>query len=99
DAADVLVDRHPVARALVDHALVLPRAAEAVEVPGRIDEGVHGVGLALRRVAALRAVDDRYRAAPVALARDAPVAQAPLNLFFPQPFFPEIGRDCIDGLL
>ena len=90
----------------------------AEEVPGRVDEGVHGVGLATRRAPALRAlrvdpvgdrsqralplgrvvldlgqldrellvgdrdhavalaVDDRDRAAPVALAREQPVAEA-----------------------
>ena len=100
----------------------VPRIGEAREVPGRIDEGVHGVGLAARRPrrnagrrhasrsdggragcrarrrmtssgkidrqllrrhrhdAAVLAVDDRDRAAPVALARDAPVAQAEIDL-------------------
>src|SRR6187402_1435825 len=96
------------------------RRAEAREVPGRIDEGVHGVGLARCRSAALRASDvlpgrmaveriaatveghvlrQLYRevllrhrndaahramdhgdgAAPIALPRDAPVAQAELG--------------------
>ncbi len=97
------------------------RAGVAQEVPGRIDEGVHGVGLAARRARrtsgsctrrtrrscradcrchrapdppAARtgscssgtgtspqpgAVDERNRAAPVALARNAPVAQAALH--------------------
>ena len=97
----------------------LSRVAVAQEVPGRVDERVHRVGLAPRRAAALRArrvheaprwrraascpsarsprrpgsstgswssgtgtmphvvaVDDRDRRAPVALARDEPVAQA-----------------------
>ncbi len=134
DAADVLVDRHPVARALVDHALVLAGTAEAREVPRRIDERIHGVGLALRGaaarralrleelgqpgeriagavghevlgqpdrqllvghrdVAAGRAMHDRDRAAPVALARDAPVAQAPLHLLVAQAFGAQVGRD------
>ena len=31
-----------------------PRVAEALEIPGRVDEGVHGVGLPLGRAAALR---------------------------------------------
>ena len=53
DAADVLVDRHPVGRRrLVDGRLDVPGVAEALEVPGRVDEGVHGVGLALGRAAA-----------------------------------------------
>ena len=58
DAADVLIDRQPV----VDHLAVGrrgrdPRIGEAREVPRRVDEGVHGVGLAPRRAAALRAGD------------------------------------------
>ena len=98
-----------------------PRIGEAREIPGRVDERVHGVGLAPRRLAALRtgdvlpggmtveriaravevdvarqldrqlalrhrhdaaalAVDDRDRTAPIALARDAPVAQAEIDL-------------------
>ncbi len=116
DAADVLVDRRPVLRALVD---LLRRAGRGVArvVPARLHEGVEGVGLALgvaaalrargpapvrigldrrgdaaegdvfgqhdrqlvfrhRHVAALRAQDHRDRAAPVALAAHAPVAQA-----------------------
>ena len=122
DAADILIDRQPVVDHLaVGRRVVVPRIGEAREVPGRIDEGVHGVGLAPRRAAALRAgdvlpgrmaveriarlvegdvlrqrdrqvlrrhrhdaafvaVDDRDRAAPVALARDAPVAQAEIDL-------------------
>src|SRR5205823_14358975 len=97
-----------------------PRARLAHEVPGRVDEAVHGVGFAPGRPAALRttalverrapgeriaaaighqvlgqhhrqllvghrhraaraAVDDRNRAAPVALPGDAPVAQAVLH--------------------
>jgi hypothetical protein len=117
DAADVLVHRHPV---VVRASTIAGRCRVAVahEVPGRIDEGVHRVGLAPRRLAALRAgdvqevartcsagcrcrrgcspraarpagpsrapapaavvaMDDRDRRAPVALAADAPVAQAP----------------------
>src|SRR6476660_858090 len=93
--------------------LLVPRVGEAQEVPGRVDEGVHGVGLAPRRTCAARArnvlpgrmaveriarsvegdvfrqrdrqiffghrqdaaflaVDDRDRAAPIALTRNAP---------------------------
>ena len=48
DAADVLVHRHPVLRALGHHRLVVLRVAVAHEVPRRIDEGVHRVGLAAR---------------------------------------------------
>ena len=119
DAADVLVDRHPVVGDLaVPRRLVVVRVEVAQEVPGGVDEGVHRVGLAARRArrsagrsvltqssaaasgdlalgrvvldvgqhdrqlvlghrddAAALAVDDRDRAAPVALAREQPVAQ------------------------
>ncbi len=119
DAADVLVDGHPVVDdPAVPGRLVVVRVAVAQEVPGRVDERVHRVGLPRRGLAALRtgdvhpllvggerrhalrpilldlrqddrqlilgdghgavvlAVDDRDRAAPVALARHRPVAQA-----------------------
>ena len=57
DAADVLVDRQPViGGALVGRRRGM-RRGEAGEVPGRVDEGVHGVGLADRRLAADRAGD------------------------------------------
>ena len=62
DAADVLVDGHPVlGGAALEHALVVPRRAVAQEVPGRLDEGVHRVGLTPRLAAALgtRGVDER----------------------------------------
>ena len=52
-----------------------------------------------RHVAALRAVDDRDRAAPVALARDAPVAQAPVHLLLARALRLQIGGDRIDRLL
>ena len=120
DAADVLVDGHPRADDRgVPRGVVVGGVAVAQEVPGRVDEGVHRVGLAPGGAAAgraggvdpvlgggerragpwacsrstsgsttgssssgtgtmpaRRAVDDRDRAAPVALARDQPVAQA-----------------------
>ncbi len=62
DAADVLVHRHPVRSALVDHRRVVAGAGVAEEVPGRVHEGVHRVGLAPRRAAALRAgaVEERF---------------------------------------
>ena len=45
--ADVLVDRHPVLhRLLGERGVHAPRVAEAQEVPRRVDEGVHRVGLA-----------------------------------------------------
>ncbi len=47
DAAHVEVDREPVAHGGgVDRAVVLLRREIAVEVPGRVHEGVHGVRLA-----------------------------------------------------
>ena len=120
DAADILIDRHPIADGVVIDRPLGIGGAEAGEVPGGIDEGVEGVGLALGRAAALRAgdvlpgrvvgervagliegdilgqgdrqvalghrhdaaaraMDDRDRAAPVALARHAPVAQAVID--------------------
>ena len=140
DAADVLVDRHPVPRARVHHRLGVVRAGIAREIPGRIHEGVHGVGLALRRsaargagrlverghfreriagavrhqvlgqahgqvlflfghVAALRAVHDRNRAAPVALARNAPVAQPPLDMLLAEALRLKIRGDRVDRRL
>ncbi|EWS65361.1 hypothetical protein Y695_01389 [Hydrogenophaga sp. T4] len=126
DAADVLVHRHPVVRALGHHLLAVGGVAIAHEVPGRIHEGVHGVGLATRGFTAdgasdtsveafvfvqrvARAVGDavlrqhhrqvflghRHRAVfgavddgdgrtPVALAADAPVAQAEGGLLLAQ---------------
>src|SRR3954454_865286 len=121
DPADILIDRH---HAVCDRAIggaLGPRVREAREVPGRVDERVHGVGFAACRPTALRtrdvlpggmaleriawpvevdiiwqrygqialrhrhgaaalAVDHRDRAAPVALARNAPVAQAEIDL-------------------
>ena len=52
DTADVLIHRHPVIGARIHHGLaVVARVTE--EIPGRIHEGIHGIGLALRRAAAL----------------------------------------------
>ena len=137
DAADVLVDGHPVLRRLaVEHALIESRRAIAEEIPGRLDERVHRVGvaprrspapraarvheardfgqrrpalaadlhvlgqddgqtvLALRHHAARRAVHDGDRRAPVALAADAPVAQAIVDLGAPD----ALGDEPVDGL-
>ena len=55
DAADILVDVHPVVGIRHHRRRRRPRRGEAREVPGRVDEGVHRVGLAPRRPAALRA--------------------------------------------
>ena len=115
DPAGVLVDRHPVVRELgIEWLLVVMRARVAQEVPGGVDECVHGVGFALCLASALRtrrapelrivsqrlvllrqhhgklvdgyrhdavdlAVHDWNRAAPVALPRYEPVAQAVLD--------------------
>ena len=59
DAADVLVHRHPVIVARIDHRRRIRRGVAHV-VPRRIDENVHGVGLALCRLSALwtSAVDE-----------------------------------------
>src|SRR5690606_4476885 len=51
---DVLVDRQPVVDGLAVHRRGVTRTAEAREVPGRVDKGVHGVGVTLGRAAALR---------------------------------------------
>ena len=58
DAADILIDRH---QAIHDRArgrrVLVPGIGEAREIPRRIHEGVHGVGVAQRFAAALRAGD------------------------------------------
>ena len=58
DAADILIDRHPG----IDHRAIGrrgrdPRIGEALEIPRRVDERVHGVGLAHAARAALRTLD------------------------------------------
>ena len=56
DAAGVLIDRHPVVHLLlVERQRLVLRVGVAQEVPGRVDKGVHGVGLTTRRLAAFRA--------------------------------------------
>ena len=56
DAADVEIDRTPVADGPgVEGPLAVPRVAVAVEVPRRVHERVHRVGLSARRAAARRA--------------------------------------------
>ena len=56
DPADVLVHRQPVVDEVpAERRLVVLRIRVAQVVPGRVDERVHRVGLALRRAAALRA--------------------------------------------
>ena len=56
DAANVLVDGEPVLQSCrIEWSLVVVRVGVAIEVPGRIDESVHGVGLAPRRASAFGA--------------------------------------------
>jgi len=56
DAADILLNRHPTRHILgPERSTGEARAAIAVEIPGAVDEGVHGVGIALGVRAALRA--------------------------------------------
>ena len=58
DAADILIDRQPfVHDRAVGRRSLDPRIGEAREVPGRVDEGIHGVGFAPRRPGALRTLD------------------------------------------
>ena len=118
-ATDVLVHGHPVVGAAGHHLLAVLGVAIAHEVPGRVHEGVHGVGLTAGRLAAagadyasmegfaldqriaraigyqvfgqhygqvffrhglgaaVCAVDDGDRRAPVALAAHTPVTQTP----------------------
>ena len=117
DAADILIHRQPIIHTLIDHRLIVAGACEAQIIPRRIDEGVHRVRLAPRRLVAFRtfgiekrrrfqqwisaavrhqiirqlhrqlivgyrhrpagiAVNDRYGTAPIALPRDAPIAQS-----------------------
>src|SRR5690348_10040852 len=122
DAADVLIDRHPMIGVLwIGRRVFDPGIGEADEIPRRVDEGIHCVGLAPRRPGAFRtfyalprgvpvervprlveshvlrqrhrqiffryrydatllAVDYRDRAAPVALARNSPIAQTIVDL-------------------
>ena len=57
-AADVLIDFEPVGDLRgIERRAVVVRIAVAVEIPGRIDKGVHGVGFAAGRAAAFRAGD------------------------------------------
>ncbi len=53
DAADVEVHRHPeTALAGIDDLFVVPRGGVAEEVPGGVEEGVHGVRLPVGGMAA-----------------------------------------------
>jgi len=141
DAADVLVNWHPVVGLGIYHGLVAETAGGcacriACVIPAGIDEGVHRVGFAFgrfaalgasavdeifalvervagavryavfrqfhrqlvirhRHVAAVVAVDDGNRATPVALTRDTPVTQAPVDLLVAQALGLEVGGDGI----
>src|SRR5258708_34280068 len=58
DAADILIDRHPVVVFLaVERRRLEPWRGEAIEVPARINEGVERVGFPPSRPAAGRAGD------------------------------------------
>ena len=58
DAADILVDRQPViGHRRIGRGGIVGRIGEADEVPRRVDERVHRVGLAPRRPAAMRTGD------------------------------------------
>src|SRR5262245_65497480 len=58
DAAAVEVHRHPVRGLLrAERQMVVPRIAEAEEVPRRIDERVHRIGFAAGGAAATRTRD------------------------------------------
>ncbi|EJX03854.1 hypothetical protein EVA_08040 [gut metagenome] len=54
DTADVLIHRHPVVIAFVDHGRIAVMRAIALEVPGAVDEGIHRIGFTLGIAAALR---------------------------------------------
>ena len=62
DAADVLVHRRPIGRALGHHRLGVGRVAVAHVVPAGIHKGVHGVGLAPSGLATYRAGDAGMKA-------------------------------------
>src|SRR6266849_7802252 len=58
DAADILVDRQPrIDHAAVGRARFKPRIGESSKIPGRINEGVHGVGFPGGVAATARADD------------------------------------------
>ena len=125
DAADVLVDGHPVVcLILCEWFFGIVRIAVTQEIPGRIDEGIHRVGFSRsiraalwtfavkegftgferrgrasdkvdvfrqfnreiffrdKDIAAMRAVNDRDRAAPIALAGNKPVTQTVVYFAF-----------------
>ena len=55
NTTDVLINREPVGNGLaVERSLLIVRVGVAVEIPGRVNERVHGVGLAFRRSATFR---------------------------------------------
>jgi hypothetical protein len=55
NAADILVHRHPVVRGRAVDRLFSAGIGETGEVPGRVDEGVEGVGLPVGRATTDRA--------------------------------------------
>ena len=57
DAADILVNRHPVIDRVALEGDRRARRAIPQKIPGRIEKGVERVGLAAGRPAAARAID------------------------------------------
>ncbi len=58
DAADVLIDGEPIGDGFgIEGRGAVVRVAVAIEIPGRIDEGVHGVAFAAAGAAAFGALD------------------------------------------
>ena len=57
DAADILVDRHPVGRRLARESLRMMRVGKSQEIPRALEEGVEGVLLADGVAAASWATD------------------------------------------
>src|SRR5258708_29239413 len=56
DAADVLIDWKPVGNlGGIVGSFIVVRVAVTIEIPGRVDEGVHGIGFAARETATFRA--------------------------------------------
>ena len=54
DPADVLIHRHPVVVARVNHGLIIARRGVTHEIPRRIHKRIHGVGFASRILTATR---------------------------------------------
>ena len=55
DTTDILVYRQPVIGALIQHAIGLVRTGIACVVPGRLEEGIKGIGFTFGRAVTFRA--------------------------------------------